>query len=94
MIQVEKSVNVMHDTKMERAEAHEAFNKIEVNVRSQGIKTDLARDSTIAIENYIEKYVPMNVLKIIDRIFKPIFVEPSQNSMFKKIMANMLNDCQ
>jgi len=43
--------------------------------------SDLIRNDLLTLENYVERYYPIKMIKTIQKLFKPIFPPPSMTDI-------------
>ena len=43
--------------------------------------SDLIRNDLLTLENYVERYYPIKMIKTIQKLFKPIFPAPTLTDM-------------
>ena len=72
MVDLEKKMIDMAATKMPLVEAEETFKNIEDRLKTESWNNTKNRDSIITLENYVERYVPMQILKTVTRAVKPV----------------------
>ena len=74
MIQLDKN-------KLSIEDANEKFNDILTSLNTESLQNQKNTDNIITIENYVERYIPMQILKTIGRVVRPILEEPMRKDL-------------
>ena len=72
MIQVDCDMEVMKDIKKARVEDKAALDQIIEEFRTDREKNDTTSSNLLTLENYIERYFPLIISRIVNKIVEPL----------------------
>ena len=81
MIDQEKRMIQLDKNKLSIEDANEKFNDILTSLNTESLQNQKNTDNIITIENYVERYIPMQILKTIGRVVRPILEEPMRKDL-------------
>ena len=62
-------------------EFKEKFNELSERLTKEAVLNEKNRDNIITLENYVERYIPMQILKTLVRVVRPILEEPARKDL-------------
>ena len=72
MVDLEKKMITMGDSKMSLKDAEESFKNMEERLSKEHIQNTKNRDGVTTLENYVERYIPMQILKTVTKVIRPL----------------------
>ena len=70
-----KTTTKLGDTKLDESSAIDSFQEVKNEIKKTNIVSQGIRDDLLTLENYVERYLPLQMLKIIQRLLLPLFDE-------------------
>ena len=83
MVDVEKQIIRVSDTKMDKISGGERFDEMEEKLKKESVRMHKCRDNVTTLENYVERYIPMTILKTVTKVIRPLLDEKQIKQMDK-----------
>ena len=89
VVKLKRDVVMLIDKKLDESKAVDSFQKVHNKIFACENVSQKIRDDLSTLENYAERYVPLNTLKIVNQLILPLF-EESQLKKFEKVSYNLV----
>lgn len=66
---------MLKELKLDESSAIDSFQQIKDEMKAAEQNREELRDNILTLENFVERYQPMQMLKVVTRFFKPLFKE-------------------
>ena len=93
IVTLKRDVVKLTDKKLDESKAVDSFQKVHNKIFACENVSQKIRDDLSTLENFAERYIPLNTLKIVNQLVQPLF-EETQLKKFEKISYNMVMEQQ
>ena len=93
VVQLKRDVVMLTDKKLDERKAVDSFQKVHNKIFTCENVAQKIRDDLSTLENFAERYLPLNTLKIVNQLILPLF-EESQLKKFEKVSYNLVMEMQ
>lgn len=74
-------MNQLDQNKLSVVDFNEKYEEIMTLLNKEKVQNETNRDNIITLENYIERYIPMQILKTVGRVVRPVLEEPQRKDL-------------